>query len=361
MPKQEIANWVLQLMEYSAGVQWLMEKAESGEAVNLSAKVFREINQSRTFGQLADYARLRYEGTLDNSRIFASKFIKRHLSALFLPFRYFLMQFDIATPVRYNHEGNFELCCFRRLQEMFPPKENPNEIPTPGSRFPMCFGNSTFGLINNFWLHQSFIRFPKITTKGAKRFESLDQKTASEALLPQIVAAMRSQPLPCNFLPADLSASSDSFLLSKATLNNEDRTVTIGLAVKCLQTPLSHTGERNSLKREQFVFNRMFDGVPSPDSIDAQDRNPRYSGLNDLGKDINILIVISTGGFSDMHFGDGSYSKTLVHNNEFPNITETILIDLSSVEKRKDFFGVTDDEDLTNKIEWMVSKGTTGK
>ena len=398
-PRDDVASdqtsmWVSDLMEYCSGVQFLMEKVESGENVNLTRRVFKNIRKSRTLLQLADQAIIRYEGTIEKARLFASRFVKRHLAPLFLPLRSFLLQLDTSTDNRYDHAGNFEISCFRRFQEMFARSSDDSDFRTPGTRFPKWFHGSLFGALEKFWLKKNFIKVPKISTSGARRFESLDQKTAVPELLPQIVSAMRAMSLPCNFFPADLSASSDVILVANSKLNNQERTVTIGLAVKCINKPLSRNGDRNSVIREQFIFNRMLQPPDSPEqvlvslnapgtmaptlrSLESEAASPQSSESDDkrhdeddfveheqemgapavnLGKDLNILIICSSGGFSSTSFQEGQYHAVLGNTVDFPHIHETILLDLSSSERRQEFFGLIDDPMLAAKIDWMVAK-----
>ena len=357
-----VEDWVRELMAYSAGVMELMDMAERGTPMDLGQVVFKGTPKSMTYAQIADRARFRYEGPIEASRLFASKFVKRHLAVLFLPFRSFLMQLNTSTPLRYNHEGNFELCCLRRFQEMF---GGTNERKPVGTRYPLWFEGTIFGSLEAFRLNQSVCPIPKITVNGSRTFEKLDQATAIPALWPNIVNAMRSQPSPCNFLPADLSASSDVFLVTQAIRGNEKRTVTVGLAVKCIKDPLSMNGRENSVHREKVLFDRMFMsgahhpsldtpplGEPLPD-VDvpcSSDSEPR------MGMDLNILIVCSSGGYCSVEPMVGKYFVHLGFDEEFPRIHETILLDLSSRKKREHFFGLQGDQVLADKVESIVRK-----
>ena len=162
-------------------------------------------------------------------------------------------------------------------------------------------------------------------------------------------------------------------------VNDQERTVTIGLAVKCVQKPLAAVGERNSVQREQFLFNRMFQSTPvfhssNNDNISSgttlssdyehevfyesgeDDEEEIGERAENLGKDLNILIICSTGGFSSSIFEDDRNVKVLAHDSTFPHISETILLNLSTRERRASFFGIESDEMLMEKVEWIVAK-----
>jgi len=343
---KNVQKWVLDLAEYGRGMQLLLDKVRSGETIDLTRKVFENLDKSLTLEQLADRAMLRYEGTTDKAHIHASKFIMRHLGALFLPLRSFLMQLDMNSEPKYKHEGNFELCFLRRFQEMFG-REHAGLSESPGCLFPQWFGGTLFGGLSDFRLDLSLSRIPKITENGAKTFVSLLQASAVPELWPLILARMRSLPLPCSFLPEDCSASSDVYLVAKRERYDSIGTaiITVALAVKCIKKPLAMNGSRDSVQREQYLFNRIFE------------RWPGASTQSTIKGDINVLIVCSSGGFAGVQFDPWKNVLRLDGNAEFSNIHETLLLDLSTQEKRADFFGISEDAGLIEKIEWMVSKG----
>jgi hypothetical protein len=212
---------------------------------------------------------------------------------------------------------------------------------------------------------------------------SLEQSTAVPELWPNILELMLKLEAPRSFIPADMSASTDVLMVTSAILEGENRTVTIGLAVKCTQSPLAAEGPRNSVNREKEIFNRMFlgstsyvrdaDDVPSiysgditaadePILVDEEDRcsSPKILAHSNektkLGQDLNILIVCSTGGFSGVRFPAGRNYASSLEVGKYDKIHETIYLDLSNTHKRASFFGVADDEHLAEKIEWMVGK-----
>ena len=356
--KKKFEDWAGQLLEYSEGVQILMDRVEDGQTVDLGGFVFPHLSKSITYAQLADMARLRYEGTTGAAKLFASKLVKRQLAVFFLPLRSFLMQMDTSTDLQYAHERNFELCVLRRFQEMFGGALNDISRFPPGEGYPHLFGGTLFGSLQGFFLNRALNKIPKISDGGLKIFTMLDQKTADPKLWPQILQAMRSQSLPRNFLPADLSASTDVFLVTKAKLEDVERTVTIGLAVKCIQSPLALDGEKNSVGREREIFNRMFEpGDQVLANSIPNDRSPVPDSA-DLGKDLNVLIVCSSGGYAGTVIVKDKNFVKFEKSSKFPHIDETILLDLSSAEKRANFFGVSDDRALADKVEWMVKKGT---
>ena len=373
-------RWILALMDYSEGIQILMDKVDDNGPIDLTKKAFPDIRQSKTLAQLADSARIRYEGTLQDARVFASLDVKRHLAPLFFPLRAFLMELSLNSLPRYNHEGNLELCCLRRFQEMF---RGEAVLGNPESRFPQWFAGTTFGELEGFRLNRTLTKIPKITSAGSTSMVSLEQSTAVPELWPNILELMRKLEAPRSFIPADMSASTDVLMVTSAILKGENRTVTIGLAVKCTQSPLAAEGPRNSVNREKEIFNRMFlgstsyvrdaDDVPSiysgditaaaePILVDEEDRcsSPKILAHSNektkLGQDLNILIVCSTGGFSGVRFPAGRNYASSLEVGKYDKIHETIYLDLSNTHKRASFFGVADDEHLAEKIEWMVGK-----
>jgi hypothetical protein len=326
-----VKDWIAGLLNYTRGLEVLFTRVEDGRTMDLGKKVFTDLEKSCTYMQLANWAYLRYEGTIDAARLFASEFINRNLSLLFRPFRAFIEQFDHTLAIRYKHEANFELCCLKRFQEMFG-----EAVETPEKRFPCWFSGTRFGMLRDFRLGTTMGRIPKITERGSGTFDELAQATAKPDHWPSIRAKMLECELPRAFIPADLSASSDVIIMTKAFDGKDQLLVTIGLAVKCTQSPLALDGANESVAREQELFNRMF--VRSSSAL----------------SELNVLIICASGGFAGC--SNSISSKILELSTSYPNVHETILLNLSDMEKRANFFGLNGTQGLIDKIEAMILK-----
>jgi hypothetical protein len=160
--------------------------------------------------------------------------------------------------------------------------------------------------------------FPKIADNGAREFESLDQQTARPDLWPHIREAMSDAENSGCFIPRDKSASSDViFITKKVPGEGYLYTVTIGLAVKCYRAPMSAT----QVDDEREKFNRMF---VQPDSTSRTNER-------------NILIVCNTGSYVNKLISDAELHTVIDNDDRYKCINETILLNLSTEDRRKEF------------------------
>ena len=131
--------------------------------------------------------------------------------------------------------------------------------------------------------------------------------------------------------PLAKSASSDAFLISEAQLNKNSFKITVGLAVKNYgRTEITH----KNILQECELFNRMFDGT------DCQKRR-------------NILFICCTNYHKDIVSNFYGKLFQVYSDDQFPNIHEVIILDLTTPQNRSRFF---DSGDLATSIEYVISK-----
>jgi hypothetical protein len=146
--------------------------------------------------------------------------------------------------------------------------------------------------------------------------------------------------------PLPQSSSADVILIKRFKTPHDKpfRTLIVGLAVKNFgkNTKFGH----GCLKQECKKFSRMFD-------------NMEERTKENFGTMINVLIVCATNYIKDFQdaFQDKQYTK--VNLKEVPNITEVILLDLTTTKKRREFFCFNNSvsgEDLTTTLDDLLVK-----
>jgi len=68
------------------------------------------------------------------------------------------------------------------------------------------------------------------------------------------------------------------------------------------------------------------------------------------------LIICNTGSYASSLLADAELHTVLNHNPSYKFINETILLNLSNPDRRREFFGLTDDEKLAANVEALVTK-----
>jgi hypothetical protein len=351
---QDRQQWLDSLIPHQVMLRKLLDRAVLSDvhdegicvSVDLSASTGQE--GSLKLVDLADRANIRWEGTIQDAKLYVSKAVKRHLTIFFMPFKALIAQVQLDSEVCVTYDLNFERCCWKRFQEIFG-REEKDRSDQVLEHIRRWFGSSEyFDMFAHLFLGDYIGTFPKVTSVGSATFASLSQKTVSPSLWPQVRKAMfESSPRGC-FYPREKSASSDAILFADQTLvNNRRRRVTIGLASKC------YTGSLSTLdiRKEKKLFNAMF---TSP--VSGKRSTRKSLGQN---PELNILVICNTGKFAEHKLAADEPSKALPAGEEYPHVDEVIFLNLSSPALRADFFGIdaAAEDSLRSSLEFLVTKG----
>ena len=308
-----IQVWIDRLIRYRSKVLDLLDCIDSGERIDMTRAV-ADGDKHLSWAQLANRSFIRWEGQIDNAKLFASPRVIRLLSQLLLPLREFLCKVSTESDVKYNHAANFEICCLKIFQEMFAQAQRP-EV-----HYPQWFGGTLFGLLNEFKVPSAVSCIPKVTERGSK-FANLDQSTVHAGEW-NLVRDDMEKKAPMCFMPLELSASSDAFIITQVWKDGIHCLVTIGLAAKCYSTT---TLRDSNVEAELWKFNRMFE--------------TRIPGEGRKAHQINILIICCTGSRAGMNNVEGKFFSR-VDLKGYKNIDEAFCLDLSTPALRAKFFRV---------------------
>jgi hypothetical protein len=353
----------------------------TGDSIDLALPALEDVSKSLPLVKVAARAGFRYEGTLQNARLYVTKGVKRYLSIFFLAFRAYISEVRPKSPIKIEYFSNFETCCGKRFQELFPEHTEGRD----SAFITRWFGGSNYKtFLETLRIGEYSANAPKISDQGKKTFWSLSQSTAKPYLWPEIREAMFNASPRGAFYPDYMSASSDVILTAcEKGSDGRDHQVTIGLAVKCLQGPLSEP----LISAEKQIFNQMFEsksvlltrtrksvtGAPASTpplprgratSNDVDGRVRRTDDVETDAKstetdDVNILIICNTGTYSYPKFAANEFSFVEGPHESYPFIHETIYLNLSNEKMRSDFFGIRGAEDirLRENLEFLVKKG----
>lgn len=118
LEKKNVKEWIRGLLPFADVVGCLVAAENSRLKVNLTKNAF-ESSPSPTWAEIADRALIRWEGEIYDATLHISKNALIHLYGLFAPCKTFLANYAINKQIKLNHEGNFELVCLKRFQEIF--------------------------------------------------------------------------------------------------------------------------------------------------------------------------------------------------------------------------------------------------
>jgi hypothetical protein len=336
------------LLSYQSALREILDYVEKGHRMNLSIQVR---GRPKTYLQLVDLAKLRWEGDQVDARIYASPAAKRCIGAICSSFIAYLR---LLVPNRYlelEWDRHFELLLIKRLQKMF-------EIPTqPGVAYPQFFPRSSrFFDLEEFRACCRIRAFPKITSKPNQtnpvEFDSPTVHPANWYKLWELMVKQESG----TFLPDLNSASSDGIIVH--TSKEKSTLTVVGIAAKCTEScPI--TGPQ--IDNEIALFNRVFN-IP-PEGPDEFRKNLSL-------QQVRVLMIFCTSGYrKNVTNPDHRKSREpedaepitqtikaidfAFDREKYPNVDSVLLFNLSTAELRAEFFGITSDSVLRNNLEFM--------
>ena len=343
----ELDRWFVNLVPYQRCIRELLSIAydcvsrepKERQGIDLTAPSDPDIRDSICLAQVTQYAYMLWDGELENARVFVPRAIRQRLSAMFMPFRTFISDAKIGSGVTEKGIANFKRCCQKRFQELFSGDSRVDKARIIEKWFSKT--KVFLELTSTLKLSEDVSLYPRIESDGDNRFRSLNQTSAQPEIWPDIRKAMVDGNECGCYIARDGSASTDVIFISKPVeLQGELYIVTIGIAVHCdPEQPMI----AEMIDDEKKKFNRMF---LEPRSVP-------------LMKQVNILIVCDTGSYSDTLVSDNTFHTVLKRDRRrFKCIDETLLLNLSSPSLRKEFFGLTKDEQLAANLEAISSNET---
>jgi hypothetical protein len=307
---------------------------DSEVRVNLEQKISNHDPKSLQKVELADKALIRWEGDLNNAQLFVSQTVREILQLHSRPFKQFITLYEKLGDVAFDHSFNFETACIYRFQEMFYTGIRPD------AKFARWFHGSELGRVENFTVVKEIQNIPKLTSNGENVLRSMHQATVSPELWPEPLSLMEKSSPHAIFRPGAMSSSSDFIITSSCLYNDADCLVTVGLAVKCFSATAMNSTQ---IKEELAIFNAMF---------------PSRTKTNGSVNRLNTLIVCCSSATPRGKPVPATCLRKLDIPSEFDRLDEALYLDLSTREKRADFFELSDPtaSRLLDNLEHMIAK-----
>ncbi|KAH9152740.1 hypothetical protein LEN26_003653, partial [Aphanomyces euteiches] len=314
-----------ELVRNKKEVLYLLAAANERSPVDMLGTIKDNGSRKVSLDIIANNSCVAWEGTAESAHVFVHPKVKSYMEGLLMPFTEYIRYIGDISGVSVDYPSVFEWMTIKRFQQAFTKKSQPQLV------MPDFFTTPIFGNCKDLAFSLSTRPMPKITSKG-NRHPNLNSATASpdswNTLLEEIISLgdVCLKPLP-------KSASSDGFLVTNAKFEDKEVKVICGLAVKnYTTTPFAD----NNLSKECDVFNRMFNEIGSTGYL-------------------RILFVCCTR-YSEAISDKFNGKSYFVHHckESFPNIDETILLNLETPQQRAAFFAV--DGDLPAFVERVVGK-----
>jgi hypothetical protein len=337
-----IREFLSEVIHFKDSISVLLSAVEENILFDLCSPLNdRNGKKSLTYAVLADRARLRWEGKVSDARLHASPQVLSYLKLICSSFRMYLSHFGSHSEILYQKDRILEILLIKRFQEMF-------QLPcTPGEQYPTWFAGSEFGCLKSVIVHQSITGFPRIT-RGVSLSTpaAIHSKSAHPQQWGELRKEMIERGLAC-YLPLPESSSSDGFILTYGgnSENSKCETnvlITIGIAAKCLKNKLNMP----EILREIELFNGMFNESAQPPGAKRK-----------CGDELRVLVICCTGGYVRpiRNLVQRKFAKCTFDKQDFPQVSEVLLMDLSSEEDRAHFFGIGDNSILRKNLENLIS------
>ena len=280
---------------------------------------------------IANNAFIAWEGELEDAQLTASRATIEFVATYFLPSDEFLLQLSTTLLVPLDFPEAFEVMLMKRFQQMFSTPQSPRKV------MPSFFDSPKFGTCEDLVLCYETRSMPQILPSGkGKRIEA---QTASKAVWPLLLQQMDAYPLLC-LKPPPRSASPDAIFVGTVCVGSMQRRYTIGIAAKNYNKLT--TADRGDIEDECQKFNDIFEGS-------NLDKSSRF----------NILFFCSSqyGTKTKKEFMGKKFF--VAESSAWKHIDEVIVLDLSSEEKRGEFFGLKPSNPLNKVIHRVIAKDST--
>uniref|UniRef100_A0A7S0M7J1 Uncharacterized protein n=1 Tax=Cryptomonas curvata TaxID=233186 RepID=A0A7S0M7J1_9CRYP len=314
------------LSNFRSEIQNILSKVAANQTVDLSEEV-TYLGKATTLGNIVSNAFIAWDGTFTDARLSVSPDTIQLISTYVSSLKEYLTLIFRSLKLSLDFTDIFEVMLMKRFQELFQEARSPREV------LPDFFDTKFLGRCKDLRLPETARPMPKIISNGPGC--CLQDATVNKDLWPKLLNEIDNHKSLC-LLPRLRSASSDVLFFGDVQRSRKTCRFAIGVAGKNYnETTFANL---NDIKKECTKFNVMFEG-------------------SEIAHRLNILIFCATnyGAGLRTKFGN-NFFFTLDDLSTWPNIDEVVVLDLSSREKRAQFFGVSSDDPLNGAIEGVISK-----
>jgi len=343
-PQQLIDNIPLfkeQVVGHRTAVRHLLRAFKLQQNVDMTKIIksdsVRQDAKEETLDVIASNVGIQWDGVMTNANVFIHPSVLGMLEYYLNPLNDYLQQILSCSTVSIDYPDAFEWICLRRFQELFSLKQESSVM----SILPAFFDTPLFGGCAGLILEPIVEWFPKITQKCSEKpmlissTETTLHPKDCYRLLSKIdgYKTIVSKALPKSSSPDVLFAATVKW--QKA----EKVRLTTGLSMKCYKNTTNF--DLKELMVECKLFDQIFLNSPP---------------LPFEGTRLNVLIICATQyDKKDFKFFHQNF-LVVEMSKEFKHIDEVILLDLTSREKRADFFGFLPKDLHMDAIEMVIDK-----
>jgi hypothetical protein len=318
---------------FRKGIQEMLRDADMQAPVDLSARI--QCDNGSFPGEVIAYnAFIAWEGTLEKATLLPNKKVVQFFGSYFADFREYVGLLAKSRRLPLDYPDALEYLLIKRFQEMFSAPRRPSDV------LPSFFDTPVFGCCENLVLDDGLRPMPKILPRG-EHSGSWGLPTSRQSAWPDILREMEKSRSLCSKPPLG-SASPDSLFLGTVRKSSEDFRYVCGVASKNFVEEKTSVGMA-MIEEECENFNAIFDGSDGKDP-----------------KRLRILFICASGydeGVKKLF--EGKKFHVLKVPQKWKYIDELILLDLTSVQNRAEFFGLTSGDMLSQAIENVIAKVNT--
>jgi hypothetical protein len=313
-------------------IQQMLRDAEVQAPVDLSARIQYD-ERSIPLEIIANNALIAWEGTLEKATLLPNRKVIRFFGSYLTVFREYLELLAKSRKLPLDYPHAFEVLLIKRFQEMFSAPGRPSDV------LASFLDTPVFGCCENLVFDDVLRPMPQILLKG--QGGSLRSPIAPQSAWPGILREMETSKSFC-LKPPLRSASPDALFLGTVRKSSEDFRYVCGIASKNYVEEKTSVGMA-MINKECEKFNVIFDGSDGKDP-----------------KRLRVLFICASGydvGIKKLF--EGKKFHVLKVSQQWKNIDELILLDLTTVQNRAEFFGLTNGDMLSQAIENVIAKVNT--
>jgi hypothetical protein len=307
-------------------IQDILSKVAANLPADLSAVVVYR-GKVTPLGNIVNNALMAWDGAFTAARLSVSPDTIQLIATYFSSLKDYLTLIIRSLKLSLDFADIFEVMLMKRFQELFQEARRPSEA------LPDFFDTQVLGCFKDLRLAETARPMLNIISRGSG--SRLQDATVNNNLWPVLLKEMDQYDSLC-LKPRLRSGSSDVLFFGNVKRYRKIRRFSIGIAGKNFnETTMANL---NDINKECAKFNVMFEGSETVHRL-------------------NILIFCATnyGPGLQTEFGNRHFF-TLNYISAWPNIDEVVVLDLSSREKRSQFFGFSTEDPLCEAIEGVISK-----
>ena len=312
-------------------VQILVNVADSQGVLDLSQEIVSQ-GECISYEIVANKVFIAWEEELEAARLIVSESTRKFLATYFLPLVNLFQMIIKNSVLPLDFPEAFEIILMKRLQEIF-------AVPLcPKHALPTFFSTPVFGTVENLVLCKAVRPMPQIVVGGTGC--RLQDRTAAVNFWPRLLKQMDGFSSLC-LKPPPKSKSSDAIFVGNVRMASKDYRYAIGVAAKNFD---KKGATFSTISDECDKFNAMFEG----------------SDNHAIPNRINILLFCAAryDPTEQKKFGSNKFFLA-TDDSRWKYIHEVIVLDLSSVGNRAEFFGLKATDPLSKAVELVISKYPT--